>query len=80
MADGFAERLPADAESFDAGVASLVLCSVASQEKALSELFRVIRPGRQLRFYEHVVANNPRVARLQRIADVVWTRVSADAT
>lgn len=74
--DGLAERLPVEAESFDAGVTSLVLCSVASQEKALSELFRVIRAGGELRFYEHVVSTSPRTARLQRAAEVVWTRVS----
>ncbi len=74
--DGLAERLPVESGSCDAGVASLVLCSVASQEQALSELFRVIRAGGELRFYEHVVSRSPGTARLQRAADIVWTRVS----
>ena len=58
--------------SFDAGVASLVLCSVRDQAAALAEVFRVIRPGGELRFYEHVVAESARFARFQRAADVVW--------
>jgi ubiquinone/menaquinone biosynthesis C-methylase UbiE len=44
---GLAERLPADDESFDVGIASLVLCSV--HDPRLAELFRVIREGGELR-------------------------------
>jgi SAM-dependent methyltransferase len=43
------------AESADAVVASLVLCSVADQQRALAEIRRVLRPEGELRFYEHVV-------------------------
>jgi ubiquinone/menaquinone biosynthesis C-methylase UbiE len=73
--DGTADRLPADDESFDAGVASLVLCSVPDPAAALAELRRVIRPGGELRFYEHVRADSPRLARWQDRLDVVWPRV-----
>jgi SAM-dependent methyltransferase len=74
--DGVSGRLPADEGSFDAGVASLVLCSVPDQQRALEEFRRVIRPGGELRFYEHVVSHRPTAARLQRIADAVfWPRV-----
>ena len=52
---GNAEHLPAQDASFDAAVASLVLCSVPSQRRALEELHRVLRPGGELRFYEHVI-------------------------
>jgi len=74
--DGVAGRLPVEDESFDAGVASLVLCSVPDQLRALREFQRVIRPGGELRFYEHVVAHTPLSARLQRLADATfWPRV-----
>jgi ubiquinone/menaquinone biosynthesis C-methylase UbiE len=77
VVDGVSGRLPAEDASFDAGVASLVLCSVPDQDRALAELFRVIRPGGELRFYEHVVAHRPVAARLQRIADATfWPRVA----
>jgi ubiquinone/menaquinone biosynthesis C-methylase UbiE len=76
VVDGVSGRLPAEDESFDAGVASLVLCSVPDQARALAEFRRVIRPGGELRFYEHVVAHPPLAAALQRVADATfWPRV-----
>jgi ubiquinone/menaquinone biosynthesis C-methylase UbiE len=66
---GTAEGLPADDGEFDVAVASLVLCSVPDQDVALREIGRVLRPGGALRFYEHVVAHQPAMARAQRIAD-----------
>jgi ubiquinone/menaquinone biosynthesis C-methylase UbiE len=66
---GTAERLPLADESADAVVTSLVLCSVPSQPDALSEAFRVLRPGGELRFYEHVAAGRGRVDSVQRILD-----------
>jgi ubiquinone/menaquinone biosynthesis C-methylase UbiE len=76
VVDGVSGRLPAEDESFDAGVASLVLCSVPDQARALAEFHRVIRPGGELRFYEHVVAHRPVASRLQRLADATfWPRV-----
>ena len=67
--------LPADDATVDAGVASLVLCSVPDPAAALAELRRVIRPDGDLRFYEHVRADSPRLARWQDRLDVVWPRV-----
>ena len=69
---GAAERLPADDGSFDAAVASLVLCSVRDQPRALAEIFRVLKPGGELRFYEHVRSHRPGFARFQRRVDIVW--------
>jgi ubiquinone/menaquinone biosynthesis C-methylase UbiE len=74
--DGTADQLPVADASCDAGVASLVLCSVGDQTAALAELRRVIRPGGELRFYEHVVSDRPRLARVQRALDrTVWPLV-----
>jgi ubiquinone/menaquinone biosynthesis C-methylase UbiE len=44
VVDGAAGRLPADDGSFDAAVASLVLCSVPDVPAALAEIQRVLRP------------------------------------
>jgi SAM-dependent methyltransferase len=73
---GLADALPGAEGSYDAGVAALVLCSVPDQERALAELFRKIRPGGELRFYEHVRARSPLLARLQQLADAtLWPRM-----
>ena len=66
---GVAVALPAENGEFDAAVASLVLCSVSDQAVALREIARVLRPGGELRFYEHVVSNRRAMARLQRALD-----------
>lgn len=71
VVDGTAESLPVEDGSCDAAVCSLVLCSVPDQSRALAEVRRVLRPGGELRFYEHVLDASPRFARFQRIVDVV---------
>lgn len=77
VADGGGDRLPGEDESFDAGVAALVLCTVPDQRSALAELFRVIRPGGELRFYEHVIADTAGQARFQRFADATfWPHIA----
>jgi ubiquinone/menaquinone biosynthesis C-methylase UbiE len=76
VVDGLAGGLPAKDQSFDAAIASLVLCSVSDQDRALGELYRVVRRGGELRYYEHVVADRPIAALLQRLADFVWPRVA----
>ncbi|MEU0333570.1 class I SAM-dependent methyltransferase [Streptomyces sp. NPDC006193] len=53
VAPGAAEALPVKSEAFDAAVLSLVLCSVRDVGRALGEVRRVLRPGGELRFFEH---------------------------
>jgi ubiquinone/menaquinone biosynthesis C-methylase UbiE len=73
--DGVAERLPADDASFDAAVACLVLCTVPDQAHALAELRRVLRPGSELLFYEHVLSDRRALALSQRLVDrAFWPR------
>lgn len=67
--DGVADELPVEDASVEAGVASLVLCSVPDQAAALAELYRVIKPGGELRFYEHVISNRESRRRVQAFMD-----------
>lgn len=70
---GVAEHLPADDDAFDVVVASLVLCTVDDPGQALAEAARVLRPGGQLRFLEHVAAPTTGLRRVQRVMDAtVW--------
>jgi ubiquinone/menaquinone biosynthesis C-methylase UbiE len=69
---GTAAELPAADGEFDAVVVSGVLCSVADVPAALAEFARVLRPGGQLRFWEHVGSRDPAYAWFQRAADLAW--------
>lgn len=72
---GFAENLPAEDGEFDAAVAAHVLCSVTDQARALGELMRVIRPGGELRFFEHVRADGRLHSSAQLAVQPVWSRL-----
>jgi ubiquinone/menaquinone biosynthesis C-methylase UbiE len=75
---GVADCLPMEDESVDAAVASLVLCSVPDQDRALAELHRVVRSGGELRFYEHVIPNRqPKRLLLQALDHSgLWPRIA----
>jgi ubiquinone/menaquinone biosynthesis C-methylase UbiE len=60
-----AEELPFADDSFDTVVSTLVLCGVDDQQQALREVRRVLRPGGQFMFMEHVRSDEPKVARMQ---------------
>ena len=63
--DGDAMALPFPDDSFDTVVASLVLCTIPDPAVALAEAHRVLRADGTIRFYEHVRAEDPKLARLQ---------------
>ena len=71
------ESMP-DTELFDAVVCSLVLCSVDDPEEVLHQLNSVLKPGGELRYFEHVASSGWRGS-LQRLADAtVWPRISGN--
>lgn len=77
VVDGVAEELPFEDGSFDAAVASLVLCSVVDPVRAAAEMWRVLRPGGLLVFLEHVGGTAPVRRTAQRALDtVVWPHVA----
>lgn len=72
LVEAVAEDLPFEDESFDTVVSTLVLCTVADQGAAISEIRRVLKPGGQLLFAEHVLSNSPRLARWQSRLSGPW--------
>ncbi|KAK1266068.1 hypothetical protein QJS04_geneDACA000575 [Acorus gramineus] len=64
------EALPVREDSMDAVIGTLVLCSVKDIDLALKEVKRVLKPGGQYIFIEHVAAQGGTFLRLvQRVVD-----------
>jgi len=74
--DGAADALPVPDGSCDAVVASLVLCSIPNQRSGLDEARRVLKPGGELRFYEHVRSAHTAVALLEDAITPLWSRMA----
>jgi ubiquinone/menaquinone biosynthesis C-methylase UbiE len=67
-----AESLPFPDDSFDTVVSTLVLCTVEDPGRALAEIIRVLRPGGQLLFVEHLRSDHRRWARWQDRLEAPW--------
>ncbi len=72
---GVAERLPFPDGSQDAVVSALVLCSVDDLAGSLAEVRRVLRPGGEFRFLEHVRGRGVG-GRVEDLLDPLWSRVA----
>ncbi|MEU6860616.1 methyltransferase domain-containing protein [Glycomyces sp. NPDC046736] len=74
IVDGTAEALPVESDSFDTVIATAVLCSVDSQQDALAEIFRVLKPGGALVCFEHVGAHGDDPSLVERAFDAaLWS-------
>jgi len=73
------ERLPYPDNSFDTAVAAFVLCTVADLGATLDELARVLRPGGELRFLEHVRGRGL-TGRLHDVLAPGWFHVAGGCT
>lgn len=71
-----AEALPFDDNSFDVVVASLVFCTIPDFDTAISEVARVLKPGGEFRFLEHVHGRGW-YGRLQDAVTPAWRVVAA---
>ncbi|MEM1251806.1 MAG: class I SAM-dependent methyltransferase [Cyanobacteria bacterium P01_H01_bin.21] len=71
-----AEALPMDAESFDAVVCTWTLCSIPNLDKALSEVYRVLKPGGQFIFIEHGLSPEPGIGTWQRRLTPIQRRIA----
>jgi ubiquinone/menaquinone biosynthesis C-methylase UbiE len=73
LREGNAEHLPALSGTMDAVVSTHVLCSVRDPGQVMGEILRVLKPGGQFIFLEHVAApEKTSLRRLQKIIRPVW--------
>lgn len=69
IVDGSAAALPFEDDSFDHVVDCMVLCSIDDPVASLREANRVLKPGGQLHFFEHVGSSKPVKSKVQRLLD-----------
>jgi len=67
-----AERPGLEGASFDCAVSTLVLCTVPDPEATVAELSRLLKPGGQLLFIEHVRSRHPGLAAWQDRFEKPW--------
>ena len=78
LRQGNVESLPFSDESFDTVVATFVWCSVDDVPAGLREIRRVLKPGGELRFLEHVRSQSRRAARVQDMITPLWRRFAGN--
>jgi len=74
VVDGTSDALPVADAGCDAVVLSLVMCTVPDPAATLAEVGRVLRPGGQVRFYEHVRSRHRVVAVAEDVVTPLWAR------
>jgi ubiquinone/menaquinone biosynthesis C-methylase UbiE len=65
------EALPMESKSFDCVVSTFTLCSIASVHQAMSEIWRVLKPGGRFHFLEHGLSPDPKVAGWQELMNPI---------
>lgn len=75
LVDGRAEHLPFPDDRFDAVLAGMVFCTIEDPDAALEEVVRVLAPGGEFRFFEHVHADGS-VGTSQRVLEPAWRRLA----
>jgi ubiquinone/menaquinone biosynthesis C-methylase UbiE len=73
---GGAEALPFPDASFDTVIACLVFCTIPDTQGAAREAFRVLKPGGEFLFFEHVVHPRDNVRRWQQRVNPVWKKLA----
>jgi ubiquinone/menaquinone biosynthesis C-methylase UbiE len=75
LANGNAEALDFPDAAFDTVIGTLVFCTIPDAGAALAEVRRVLKPGGEFRFLEHVRAKNRVGAAVQDAIRPLWSRL-----
>lgn len=73
---GGAEALPFPDASFDTVIACLVFCTIPDTENAAREALRVLKPGGEFLFFEHVAHPRASVRRWQERLNPAWKKLA----
>lgn len=71
-----AEALPFEDASFDTVIACLVFCTIPDTRSAAKEALRVLKPGGQFLFFEHVAHPRAGVRRWQERLNPAWKKIA----
>ena len=75
LTNGDAHVLEFPDGSFDTVIGTLVFCTIPDARRALAEVRRVLKPGGEFRFLEHVRAKNRVGSLLQDAINPLWSRL-----
>ncbi len=76
VVNGSAVAIDCGEDSVDTVVSSLVLCSVPDPARVLAELLRILKPGGQFLFYEHVRSTHPLGAVVEDFLTPAWSALA----
>ncbi len=71
-----AEHMELGDQTFDTVVTSLVLCSVSDVTQVLEEIHRILKPGGQYLFMEHVKHGAPLASMIQTSLTPLWKQIA----
>ncbi|HEU5198282.1 MAG TPA: class I SAM-dependent methyltransferase [Ktedonobacterales bacterium] len=75
---GDAQALPFPDQRFDTVVCTLALCSIPDERQAITEVWRVLRPGGIFVALEHVRSPNPIIRGIERLLEPWALRTQGD--
>lgn len=76
VVSGVGEALPVRSGSVDVVVLASVLCRATNPHQFLWEVSRILKPGGELRVWEHVRSDRRYIGRMQAFAAPLWLRAS----
>lgn len=76
LEEGDAQNLPFGDEEFDTVVATLVFCTVPDPQKAMNEVWRVLKPGGRFLLLEHVRRNTPIAGEALDLLTPLWKPIA----